>query len=1146
MARCGSCGQQNPEGFRFCGNCATPLPVVPAGGREERKIVSVLFCDLVGFTTRSERADPEDVRATLRAYHDSVRREIERFEGTVEKFIGDAVMAVFGAPVAHDDDPERAVRAALRVIQALTEINRERPELDLTVRIGVNTGEAVVALGARPDLGEGMVAGDVVNTAARLQQVGQPGTVVVGEMTYRASRDAVEFEPLEPVSLKGKAEPVPAWQAVSVRSRAGVDVEQRAAAPLVGRSRELALMENLFIRALEESSVQLMTISGEPGVGKSRLVWEFHKLVDERPEPVSWRQGRCLPYGDGITFWALGEIVKAQAGVLDTDPPEEAARKLGEAVDAAADDPSQRSWMRSRLLPLLGLRPEAGGTTERAESFAAWRGFLEGVAAQGPMVLVFEDVHWADAAMLEFVEHLVAWSTGVSIVLVCTARPELFERKPGWGGGTGNSATIALSPLSPDDTARLVSALLSEALLPAETQAALIERSGGNPLYAEEFVRMLVDRGVLVRRGRVATIAEGAEIPLPESVQGIISARLDTLAPDRKAMLQDAAVVGKVFWSGTLVSMDGRDEAQVRDGLHELARKELVRPARRASMEGQAEYSFWHILIRDVAYGQIPRAARAAKHRGVAEWIEAIAGDRVGDHAELLAYHYERSLELARAAGASDIAELEERARRFLVLAGDRAINLDISRAVSYYGRALPMFGSDDPLRGETRAMRAEATFLAGSIIEAVAEYETAVEELRRAGEDLRAAVALSRLAFVYRWRAAADQAEAATSEASRLVEAQPPSADVVQVHLQVTTSHMLAGRAHQCLEWSERTLEMARRFGKPEQIQRALQLRGIARGGLGDYGGTDDLRAAVGICVELGLGQDTYRAKGNLADYLWVVEGPQSGLDTMREGVEWARSHGITAGFYWGTAESLWMLFDLGRWDEMLLLEQEIVAWADRFGGRYMDTVAKSYAAQVLVWQGQVEEASSRIDRFLPLAREIRDPQVLSPALAIAAIVRRAKGNVAEAMMLVQELTNLVLASEFAFFNFFHLTDVARICAAAGDLKPVERLLGRLVPNARREHHGVLTARAVVAEANGSVEEAAELYAEAAEAWREFPSVLEEGLALVGAARCRLARGERAEDELRMARAVLLGLGAPGPLEEADELLRRSIAQTS
>ncbi len=1146
MPRCPRCGQENPDGFRFCGKCGTPLPGTVSEDREERKVISVLFCDLVGFTSRSERADPEDVRATLRAYHDVVRREIERFEGTVEKFIGDAVMAVFGAPVAHDDDPERAVRAALRITELIGQTNQERPELNLSVRVGVNTGEAVVTLGARPELGEGLVAGDVVNTASRLQQVAQPGTVVVGEMTHRATRDAVDYEPLEPVPLKGKAQPVHSWRAVAARSPLRVDVEQRASTPLVGRSREMSLLEGLFDRALEESSVQLVTISGEPGVGKSRLLWEFHQLVDARAEPVTWRQGRCLPYGDGITFWALGEIMKAQAGVLETDDPEEAGGRLSEAVDAASENPSQRRWLRSRLLPLIGLHPESGGPAQLDESFAAWRAFLEAMASEGPLVLAFEDIHWADGAMLDFVEHVVEWSTGVSMVLVCTARPELFERKPGWGGGTGNSATIALSALTSVETAQLVSALLSEALLPAETQTALIERSGGNPLYAEEFVRMLVDRRILVHRGRTASIAPGADIPLPESVHGIIAARLDTLAPDAKALLQDASVVGKVFWSGTLASTGGRDEGDVRHGLHELARKQLLRPARTPSMQGQAEYSFWHILIRDVAYGQIPRAARAAKHRGVAEWLEAVAGDRVFDHAELLAHHYERALELARAAGAEDVGQLEERARRFLVLAGDRAMNLDVARAVSYYERATPLFGADDPLRGEIRAKRAEATFLAGSISEAIGQYENAVEELRRAGENLRAAVALSRLAFVYRWQAGTERSEAATAEAARLVETQPPSADVVQVYLQVSTNHMLAGRARQCLEWSTRTLDLARRLGNREQVQRALQLRGIARGDLGDYGGIEDTRDAVNICVELGLGQDTYRAKGNLANFLWVAQGPQAGLDMMREGVEWAKDHGIMAPFYWGQSESMWMLFDLGRWDELLSLEDDIVSWGRELGGRYMETVAASYAAQVLLWRGHVTEAVTRLARFLPLAREIRDPQVLMPALAIGAVIRESEGDQAQAVALVDELVDMVMGADYAFFNFFHVMDVARLCSTTGRVALVDRLLERLEPNAPREHHGVLTARAVLAEANGSIEDASDLYAEAAEAWREFPFVLEEGLARLGAGRCRLTLDQDAGEELRRARDILLGLGARRPLDEADELLRRSMAQTS
>jgi len=1144
---CAKCGQQNPDGFRFCGACAAPLESATEPP-EERKVVTILFCDLVGFTARSERADPEDVRATLRAYHDVVRREIERFEGTVEKFIGDAVMAVFGAPVAHEDDAERAVRASLRIIEAIDEMTEEGLGARLSVRIGVNTGEAVVAA-ARPELGEGMVAGDVVNTAARLQQAAKPGTVVVGDLTRRITSGVIEFEPPDRIRVKGKAEPVDAWRAVAARSRFGVDVDRGPATPLIGRSRELVLLEDLHERALQESSVQLVTISGEPGVGKSRLVWEFRRVVDDRPELVTWRQGRCLSYGDGITFWALGEVVKAHAGILESDPPNEAARKLAEAVEAASEEPSQRPWLRSRLAPLVGLEPEAGGTAERAEAFAAWRAFLEGTAVQHPMVLVFEDIHWADAAMLEFIEYLVEWSTDVPLVLVCTARPELFERRPAWGGGTGDSAVIRLSPLTHQETARLVSALLDEALLPAETQAALIERSGGNPLYAEEFVRMLVDRGILVRGSRTASIIPGAEIPLPDNVQGIISARLDMLAPERKALLQDAAVVGKVFWSGALARMGDRRPDDVRDGLHELVRLELVRPTRRPSIEGEVECSFWHMLIRDVAYAQIPRATRAAKHRGVSEWIEGISGNRVADQGELLAYHDGQALELARAAGAPspEVDDLEKRALRSSVIAGDRAMHLDVGRAASYYRRAMQLFPPGDPIRAEVRAKAAEATFLAGSIPEAVREYDRAIDELKRAGDGVRTAVAMSRLAFILRWQGQTPRAEAVTAEAAGLVEGRTASEDVVQVYLQVATNHMLSGRSRPCLEWSENALELARRFGKADQIQRALQLRGIARGDLGEYSdGIEDLRRAVDMCLEAGLGHDTYRSKGNLADFLWVVEGPEVGLATMREGIAWAEEHGQAGPAHWGKAESLWMLLDLGRWDELLALAEEIVVWSRSFEAAYLEAIAGSFAAEALAWRGKVEDAAARIQASLPLARQIRDPQVLIPALSIAALVRSAEGDLAHAKELVDELVALILEADFTFFNFFHVTDVARIYAAADATDAAERILNLLVPRAAREEHGVISARAVLAEARGSLEEAARLYGQASEAWASFPSPLEQALALLGAGRCRLGLGGDPEEDLWLAREIFSGLGARPSVEQADLLLQRAIPRTS
>jgi class 3 adenylate cyclase len=422
----------------------------------------VLFCDLVGFTAASEVADPEDVRARIRPYHARLRREIERYGGTVEKFVGDAIMAVFGAPVAHEDDAERAVRAGLRVLEAIEELNAADPRLTLQVRVGIATGEAVVALGARPAQGEGIVTGDVVNTASRLEAAAPVNAIAVSEQTYRQSERIFDYETLPPVQVKGKAEPLARFRPLSARPRFGSDVTRTHTAPLVGRELEKQLLVGTFERSAQQRSCQLVTIVGEPGVGKSRLCGELFQYIDERPDLVRWRQGRCLPYGEGIAFWARGEIVKAECGILESDSPQEAEAKLARAL--SEDDPD-RPWLRARLSPLVG----AGGEpASREESFTAWRRFLESLVAPGPTVLVFEDLHWADEALLSFLEHLADWSKGVPLLLLCSARPELYEQHPGWAGGLRNAHTITLAPLSDEETARLIAALLERAVLPAD------------------------------------------------------------------------------------------------------------------------------------------------------------------------------------------------------------------------------------------------------------------------------------------------------------------------------------------------------------------------------------------------------------------------------------------------------------------------------------------------------------------------------------------------------------------------------------------------------------------------------------------------------------------------------------------------------
>src|SRR5829696_3107486 len=479
--------------------------------RRERKVVSVLFADLVGFTAQSDSLDPEDVEAILRPFYDRLRTELEVRGGTVEKFIGDAVMAVFGAPIAHEDDPERAVRAAL----AIRDWVREEQELE--VRIAVNTGEVLVALESSPGAERGLVAGDVVNTASRLQNAAPVNGILVEETTYNATSRVIEYREAPPVDAKGKTEPVRVWEAVQARSRFGTDITRRPSTPLVGRERELSL------------------------------------AVDERPELIFWRQGRCLPYGDGVAFWALGEILKSHAGILEGEPGERAEAKLRSAVDDVVPEAAEAAWDTRELQPLLGLsdgaEPGAAGD-RRIESFAAWRRFFEGLAEQSPLVIVLEDLHWADEGLLDFVDHLVDWATGIPILVVATARPELLTRRPGWSGGKPNATTISLSPLSGRETATLLHGLLEQTVLPADVQSLLLDRAGGNPLYAEEFARIALERDAL----------GGGELPLPESIQGLISARLDTLSDDEKALVQDASVVGKVFWLGALAQLGGNVE----------------------------------------------------------------------------------------------------------------------------------------------------------------------------------------------------------------------------------------------------------------------------------------------------------------------------------------------------------------------------------------------------------------------------------------------------------------------------------------------------------------------------------------------------------------------------------------------------------
>jgi class 3 adenylate cyclase len=983
MVTCPSCGQQNPDGARFCNACASPLQPEERPLGEERKTVTVVFVDLVGFTARAEQLDPEDVRAVLSPYHAHVRDELERRGGTVEKFIGDAVMAVFGAPVAHEDDPERAVRAAL----AIRDWSAEQP--DLQVRIAVNTGEALVNVGARPAEGEAMVAGDVVNTAARMQAAAPVNGVLAGERTYRATRDAIGYREARAVEAKGKADPVQVWEPLEPIAGYGVGVAQRAQTPLVGREGELELLRSLLARVRDEQA-QLVTIVGVPGIGKSRLVGELFELVDDEAELTTWRQGRCLPYGESVTFWALGEIVKAETGILESDSPAEAQRKLRDAVTRLVSEASERRWLEAELRALVGVSGDGTGGAGAETATAAWRRFIEAIAERGPAVLVFEDLHWADDGLLDFLDDVVDWLRNVPLLVVGTARPELLERRPAWGGGKPNATTISLQPLADDATARLISALLQQPLQLADEQGALLERAGGNPLFAEQYVRMLAERG---------TTGE-----LPESVQGVIAARLDALPRAEKELLQEASVHGKAFWLGGAAAGVGIDAADAEQRLRTLERKDFVRRERRSAVAGDTQYSFQHVLLRDVAYGQIPRRGRAEKHRRAGEWIQGLG--RPEDHAELLAHHYTQALELARAAGIEDDPALVERAHESLRAAGERAIALSAyGSAAAFFGDAISLLPSDDPRRPRLMLQRARALFpLAGGGLELVTE---ALEAFRAAGDAERVAEAAT-VAAGFSWdtgdRAATDRYLAAALDA---VAEQPASRARAAALVNQSGFHMLAGRFGESISVGAEALPLVEALGMDDQRARLHIVVGCARCCLGDARGLDEIEAGISVAQAANALDKVVLGYGNLSSELHFFGRLAEARQAWTRQLELSERYGLHRSRRVARADAAeWAYLD-GRWDEAIALADELITAPDAGDHHYNDPGLLSLRAWIRLARGDVAGAEGDSARAAELARA-SDLQAQSAAYCVRATVALSAGKRDEAGDLASELTAL------------------------------------------------------------------------------------------------------------------------------------------
>jgi class 3 adenylate cyclase len=681
MIRCQACGEENGEKARFCQACGTPLEA-PSGTRQERRVVSVLFVDLVGFTSKSEQLDPEDVRSFLTVYYDRASAEIERFGGRVEKFIGDAVMAVFGAPVAYGDDPERAVRAALAVRDSIADLDDADPLLELHVRGGVNTGEAIVDLSARPDAGVAMVAGDVVNTASRLQSNAPVNNVLVGEETYASTRTVIEYQPVEPITAKGKSEPVRAWLAVRPLVEAGERVFSEV--PLVGRGEELASLRSMWDVVSSERRCSLVTVFGPAGIGKSRLAHELaHRVMDGGGLAI---RGRSAGYGDAGPYSAFAQHVSEIAGIDDGDDPAEAVEKLRAKAAAlrASDDPDD---VADAVAILAGFPVEHADADRDALYFSA-RLFVEAVARERPTMLAFEDIHFADPSLLDLIEFLASRVQDVPLLLVATARPELLSTRPSWGGGLLASSTVSLGPLSEADAVELTGKLFDQrGLDELEDRAESLARSSdGNPLFIEELTASLAERST-----RDAS-------RLPGSIRGIVAARLDALPSPERSTVLDASVVGKVFWRGLLERLRPDRDDDLPALLSSLERRDLIRREGSSQIKGEQQFTFKHGLIREVAYLTLPREERRRCHETTAKYLEEITLP-AGDADAMLAYHWREAGDNANAI------------RHLLAAAEVAGRGWAKGRAAILYTQALELVPEDDStLKKEIVKKQAVAT----------------------------------------------------------------------------------------------------------------------------------------------------------------------------------------------------------------------------------------------------------------------------------------------------------------------------------------------------------------------------------------------------------------------------------------------------
>jgi class 3 adenylate cyclase/tetratricopeptide (TPR) repeat protein len=915
---CAACGAANAPGDKFCGECGTALTApAPAAARAEavapaaeRRLVSVLFADLVGHTSFSEGRDAEEVRELLTHYFDTARMTIERYGGTVEKFIGDAVMAVWGTPVAREDDPERAVRAALDLLDAVRALGSEVGASELEARAGVLTGEAAVTLGAE---GQGMVAGDLVNTASRIQSAAEPGTVLVGEVTKRATEAAIVFEDAGARTLKGKAEPTPLWQALRVVGlRGGALKSTGLEPPFVGRDRELRLVKELYHAASEDRRAHLVSVVGIGGIGKSRLAWEFEKYIDGLADRVWCHSGRCLAYGDGVAFWALAEMVRGRAGIVEDEEATSARAKLRAAVAEHLPDPQERRFVEPRLAHLLGLEEGAAGDEENL--FAAARMFFERLAQQGPTVLLFQDIHWADSALLDFVEYVIEWSRDVPLFVLTLARPELADRRPTWGSGKRNFTSIFLEPLSSDAMEALLTGPVPG--LSEELRERILERAEGVPFYAVETVRMLLDRGILVREGNVYRLAGEIEtLEVPETLHALIAARLDGLTPAERRVVQQAAVLGRTFTLRGLATVSGLSEPELESLLASLVRKEIVSLTADPMSPERGQYGFLQDLVKKVAYDTVSRRERKTLHLGTAAYLLSL-GDE-DEIVEVVASHY---LDAYRAApDDADAGEIRNQAREMLVRAAERAASLAASAEAQHaYERALEL--SDDPLEQADLHEHAGLMARAGARSEeGVAHYEKAISLFESNGATHPAARVSARLGEVMWDSGRVEEAVQLMDRAFQIVSQEEHDADLAWLAATLARVLYFSGQTELAVERIEVALDIAESLWLPEVLSQALNTKSLTLLAKGrPQEGVALLEYALKIALENDIPSASLRAYFNLAELSVQSDHFEEGREYVDRGLALARRVG--SGFWERRfLGQTYPLYALGQWDDLL-----------------------------------------------------------------------------------------------------------------------------------------------------------------------------------------------------------------------------------